>query len=401
MPATRMLSSRMAICVTVVLIGALMAVALHLQIVRGNRLLGEALDDAGWYSQVVLTVRNAESQVENFKLQRASQNSAMQARYAVFYEFSIAKALSLSLKWENTAVHDQIAELEGDLHEKTDRELDAIQMELSLIANELADFSHIKTDNKYLSNLRTSYYVTIPLYLLLIAMLYFMIRIERAATRKTIEAKRYRLETLGKLAAGHAQGVTSIAIGMKLLLGSKTGVASSVTDKLHEGLDRLTSMSHWMNLASASPKKRPETVATMPWRDIEKSLEEAHTDIKKTFNVQIDANASVIPVPVCIALSELLKNAVVHGGASAVTFHVKQKGPWLEFTVEDNGVGIPRFHADEITEPFFSTKGGEHNGLGLCGVESIVDNFRGRLKFSSPSRKGQGASFVFTIKTDG
>jgi two-component system NtrC family sensor kinase len=60
----------------------------------------------------------------------------------------------------------------------------------------------------------------------------------------------------------------------------------------------------------------------------------------------------------------------------------------VEITVEDTGKGIPKQNLDRIFEPFFSTKGGKTNGLGLSISLEIIKNHNGEFKFESKIDEG-------------
>ena len=55
--------------------------------------------------------------------------------------------------------------------------------------------------------------------------------------------------------------------------------------------------------------------------------------------------------------------------------------PWIRFTVEDHGPGIPPEVLKRIFEPFYTTKGRQHGtGLGLAISRLIVEEHKGRLR---------------------
>ncbi|XCN73658.1 MAG: MASE3 domain-containing protein [Candidatus Electrothrix aestuarii] len=69
-----------------------------------------------------------------------------------------------------------------------------------------------------------------------------------------------------------------------------------------------------------------------------------------------------------------------------------QEGAYLQLTVRDNGIGIPKELLEKIFEPYFTTKSqGEGTGLGLAVVQSIVLDFGGDITVSSAT--GQGTVF--------
>ncbi|MBI4419125.1 MAG: response regulator, partial [Ignavibacteriales bacterium] len=67
-------------------------------------------------------------------------------------------------------------------------------------------------------------------------------------------------------------------------------------------------------------------------------------------------------------------------------------GPYVEMSVTDTGVGIPKEIQDRIFDPFFSTKSPERGtGLGLSTVAGIVQNHGGFV--SVESEPGKGSKF--------
>ena len=65
-------------------------------------------------------------------------------------------------------------------------------------------------------------------------------------------------------------------------------------------------------------------------------------------------------------------------------------GPFLEVTISDSGVGIPRALLERVFEPFFTTKSTGH-GLGLATSHSIVVKHGGII--AAESVEGQGTTF--------
>jgi len=66
--------------------------------------------------------------------------------------------------------------------------------------------------------------------------------------------------------------------------------------------------------------------------------------------------------------------------------------------VQDFGPGIPADHANEIFDPFFSTKPTSGTGLGLGIVKRLVQLYEGQIVVES--KEGEGTTFTITLPCD-
>jgi len=82
-------------------------------------------------------------------------------------------------------------------------------------------------------------------------------------------------------------------------------------------------------------------------------------------------------------------------GDRAVHVSLSNKSGVIEFTVHDQGVGIPSENLAKIFEPFFTTKNaGSGMGIGLSLVKKIIEkDFNGTIAVSS----NEGSGSIFTI----
>ncbi|WP_297111624.1 ATP-binding protein [uncultured Devosia sp.] len=86
-------------------------------------------------------------------------------------------------------------------------------------------------------------------------------------------------------------------------------------------------------------------------------------------------------------------DATASMGNSQVSVRLRQSGDMALVEFCDAGPGIPHDIADQITEPFFTTKAtGEGLGLGLSISRAILEDYKGTLAFSSAPGGGTCAT---------
>lgn len=97
--------------------------------------------------------------------------------------------------------------------------------------------------------------------------------------------------------------------------------------------------------------------------------------------------------------SNLINNALKHGEQYDLRVEVSWKdlGDLYEFTIADNGVGIPKHYHERIFKMFgylhpHAQSGG--TGMGLSLVKKTLDHHGGTISLDSST--GKGARFTFT-----
>jgi len=142
----------------------------------------------------------------------------------------------------------------------------------------------------------------------------------------------------------------------------------------------------------------------------EVDLNQVIAEIKKTIFVPEHVKVEIpVALPTIIAdktklhqlFQNFLSNAVVHiereKGLVQVLFK-EEKDHW-QFTVSDNGVGIPKEYHKKIFEIFQSIGHNERStGIGLSIVKKIVDRYEGEVWVDS--EEGEGTDFHFTLSKD-
>ncbi len=102
-----------------------------------------------------------------------------------------------------------------------------------------------------------------------------------------------------------------------------------------------------------------------------------------------------------LVIQNLFDNAIryTHPGGK-ITVSVKNKGKFIEFKIQDSGIGIEKSQIKKVFNKFFrGSNASQHDpmghGLGLFFAKNIIKAHGGKIWFNS--KEGQGSSFYFTL----
>ena len=103
-------------------------------------------------------------------------------------------------------------------------------------------------------------------------------------------------------------------------------------------------------------------------------------------------------------LYNLIGNAIKFTGEGSVVVSAEQKGKWVEVSVTDTGVGIPKDKHDTIFMTFEQADGSTEReyggtGLGLSITQKLVELHGGEIGLESSP--GNGTRFFFTVPVSG
>ena len=132
-------------------------------------------------------------------------------------------------------------------------------------------------------------------------------------------------------------------------------------------------------------------------------------DPPATARIQIPTRAPVFEterLPLQQVLQNLVSNALKHSGRpdTYVNIAVREDGEFYEFTVSDNGCGIPRQFQNRVWEIFQTLQPRdqvEGAGIGLALVKKNVETRGGRAWLESAEAKGTIVHFLWPKRTHG
>lgn len=105
-----------------------------------------------------------------------------------------------------------------------------------------------------------------------------------------------------------------------------------------------------------------------------------------------DVDVMVDPVQIDQVVSNLVENAVRHGGTPAVvTLAAAVSGPLVHVDVSDEGVGMTEAARTRLFDPFHSTD--NSSGLGLTVCNAVVEAHGGTMSVSASPSGGTTISF--------
>ncbi|HYF68224.1 MAG TPA: ATP-binding protein [Ohtaekwangia sp.] len=121
----------------------------------------------------------------------------------------------------------------------------------------------------------------------------------------------------------------------------------------------------------------------------------------KKFSIQIDKSLPALEAPKILLFqifSNLIGNAIKYNDKAEgeVKIYCIEDGDYYEFTVEDNGPGIPTEFFEKIFAIFQTLQSRdkfESTGIGLTIVKRIVDEHGGEIRVESEIEKG--SKFIF------
>lgn len=213
-----------------------------------------------------------------------------------------------------------------------------------------------------------------------------------------------RLATTGRLAASIAHEINNpleAVTGALYLLATEelTAEQRDLVLSAQRELERLADIAR----LTLEPHRDTKTVTLIHVAELMGSACATFSNKMERHGIELikeyDRNASVMANQGELrqVITNLISNALdVLPDKGRLSLGVRQRDEFVDITVGDNGRGIKAEEAQQIFEPFFSTKGDKGLGLGLWISLKIVEKMGGKLAVAS-STEGDGHGTCFTI----
>ena len=178
------------------------------------------------------------------------------------------------------------------------------------------------------------------------------------------------------------------------------------TKMIKSGIQRLDGFIK--NILSYSRNNRTKTeISKIPLQEtvngIVESLRHSKNAKEVTFNIDLDEQDDFFSdrQSIYTIFENLISNAIKfrkkENKNSLIKINGKSNKNFLDFTIEDNGIGIPAEHLDRIFEMFFRAEAKiDGSGIGLYIVKEIVTKLHGTIEVKSTL--GKGTTFHIRLK---
>ncbi len=268
--------------------------------------------------------------------------------------------------------------------------------------------THIAIASSLIDGPRTYSYISIvvgALFALALAAGLIAWALRDLAERRQAEARMaqtQKLEAIGQLTGGVAHDfnnlLTVVIGGLNMLLKriddpKQREIAEHMLDAAHRG-DKLTKQ-----LLAFSRGKRMQ-LAAVDLHELVPGKEELlrrSIDAGSSLEFELQPNARWVKTDANqleLAILNLVINArdaMPDGGRIEIAVRESQRDGFIEVSVSDAGMGMPKEVADRAMEPFFTTKpAGKGTGLGLAQVFGAVRQSGGQVEIDTAP--GQGAT---------
>lgn len=207
--------------------------------------------------------------------------------------------------------------------------------------------------------------------------------------------------------------LTSIKGYASILMTGKLGEVSAVQKERLEKIDKHSnSLAHLINnlldIARIESGKVQMDIKEVPIKEMLDSIMDIIMPQVKEKNISIKLNLKLTtekikadPGQLERVFLNLISNAIKFTpDKGKITISGEDRNEYVEFSIEDTGIGIPKKDMDKLFEEFFRADNAldqkvKGSGLGLSLVKKIIEAHRGKIWAQSELNKG--TRFTFTL----
>jgi len=222
-----------------------------------------------------------------------------------------------------------------------------------------------------------------------------------------------RIGVLGRMASGVAHDFNNILAAilgrtelMLLNSGNREGIEKglrAIQAAAMDGADTVRRLQEFTGVAKQQ-REFSELKVNDIIRDVVSMTEPRWKDQPQRdgirINVSMDLNSRQIIEGDASDLKEVLANMIFNAvdampNGGELSFETYDEGNSVCISISDTGIGIPSEVIGSIFDPFFTSKGVGHTGLGLSVAYGIVSRHGGRIDVDSAH--GKGATFIIRL----
>lgn len=195
------------------------------------------------------------------------------------------------------------------------------------------------------------------------------------------------------------------------------GICGTITDETREIVTRckirlkemLELMNKWFSLATFNVEKLRQSFKEIDLTELLQKVIDREAPLAKEKNVTLilkkKFSNGLNVYGDYVSLLEVFSNIICNGikynrVGGVVEICVNNGGDFVEVSVKDTGIGIPKEYHEKIFEEFFRVDGRRNSpikgsGLGLAIVKKLVEAHNGYIKLNSI--EGRGSCFIIAL----
>ena len=225
----------------------------------------------------------------------------------------------------------------------------------------------------------------------------------------------YRHLSIGRLAgdvAHHINNPTAVIVGKAELMrqrAERDGLPPSYQQDIKTIADHAFRIARVVRSLVALAPRRAGAARSLDLAEVaegvvvlfENQATERHVRLERDLvrGLRVHGEESALRQVIVHLLSNAL-DAIEPGRHVAVETRSGAEPQTVELRVRDSGHGICQEHLDDIFNPFFTTKDGDHDGVGLGLSQSLTIVHRLGGTLTADSTLGNGSTFTVTLPAD-